>query len=119
MSNITLGWINENIAFLLALGGGLFALYKAIKKAFEAGLKPVMDKISTVESNLTEEMKKIDKNSTKNFLVTIINEIERGQKMDEVTMERFWEEYEHYVNDLDGNSYIKKRVTKLQNEDKL
>ena len=119
MKEVTLGWINENIAFILALGGGLFALYKAIKKAFEAGLKPVMDRISTVENNLTKEMRKIDTNSTKNFLVARINEVEQGQKLDPVTLERFWEQYEHYIKDLDGNTYIKKRVEQLQKKKKL
>ena len=119
MKDLTFGWLNENIAFILALGGGLFALYKAIKKAFEAGLKPVMDKIDNVEKNLKIEMKKIDVNSTKNFLVARINEVEQGQTLDAVTLERFWEQYEHYINDLDGNTYIKKRVEALQKSGKL
>lgn len=119
MKDLTFGWLNENIAFILALGGGLFALYTAIKKAFEAGLKPVIEKIETVEHSLKDEMKKIDMNATKNFLVAQIDEVERGQTLDAITLERFWEQYEHYIKDLEGNTYIKKRVEALQKNGKL
>ena len=78
-----------------------------------------MKKITSMESNLKEEMKKIDMNSTKNFLVARINEIEQGQKLDSITMERFWEQYEHYTKDLDGNTYIKTRVEHLKKKKKI
>lgn len=119
MENITLGWLNNNIAFIVTLVGGLWAVYTAIKKAFDKGLSPIVKQIDTVESNLKSELMKIDMNHTKNFLVARINDIEQGQKLDEVSLERFWEEYEHYRKDLDGNSYIEKRVEALQKKKKL
>ena len=119
MQNITLAWISENIAFILTLCGGLFAVYTAIKKVFNKGLEPIVKQIDNVETSLKGELKKIDMNSTKNFLVARINEVEQGQKLDAVTLERFWEEYEHYKNDLQGNSYISKRVEALQKKKKI
>lgn len=119
MENVTLGWLNNNIAFIVTLVGGLWAVYTAIKKAFNKGLEPIVKQINTVETNLKSELKKIDMNSTKNFLVARINEIEQGQKLDQVSLERFWEEYEHYTKDLGGNSYIVKRVEALQKKKKL
>ena len=119
MENITLGWLNNNIAFVVTLVGGLWAVYKAIKKAFNSGLDPIVKQINSVESNLKSELVKIDMNHTKNFLVARINDIEQGQKLDEVSLERFWEEYEHYTKDLGGNSYIVKREKALQKKKKL
>lgn len=120
MENVTLGWINQNVGFIIALFGGLFAVYSALKKVFDKGmLEPITKQIMDLEKSLIKEIRKVDMNTTKNFLIDKIQEVENGIKLDPVTLERFWEEYEHYVKDLDGNSYIEKRVENLQKKKKI
>lgn len=126
MENITLKWISDNITFLVTFIGGLWAVYMGIKKIFNKGLEPVTkkitelgEKIDNVEKHLKEQLNKLDIQSTKNFLVSVIDDVKSGKKIDPITHERFWEEYEHYVEDLNGNSYIKNEVEKLKSKKKL
>ena len=108
MSNITLGQIE---AFFLWIGGFIGAtsvVVVAVKKAIEAGFKPVNDKID-----------KVDKNATMNYLVARMDEIDHGQKLEGVPRKRFLEEYEHYTKDLGGNTYIHEEYERLKKEGKL
>lgn len=118
MEEITLGMIDSWLKFVLAFGGSITAIYIAIKKGLDKGLKPTNDKIDNLKTSLTDQINKSDMNSTKNFLVARLSEIKSNSKLDDITMERFWEQYEHYIN-LGGNSYIKNEVERLKKEGKL
>lgn len=126
MEDLTLKWISDNVAFIVTFAGGLTGIYLFIKKAFTVGLKPIEEKITkidtkitNVETSLKEQIKVTDLNSTKNFLVARLEDIKNGQDLDSISLERFWEEYEHYKEDLKGNSYIENEVKKLQKDGKL
>lgn len=108
MENITLGQMQNIVVFLTTFAGGLWAIIKAIKITIEKGLKPINDKID-----------RVDKNATMNYLVSRINDIDNGQALESVSKKRFYDEYEHYKNDLKGNSYIQKEVDRLEREGKL
>lgn len=118
MENLTLG----AIAGALALVIGIYASIKKIKKEFtdifDNALKPTNKKIDDLGADLTKKIENTDINSTKNFLVARISELKSDGKLDDISKERFYEQYEHYIK-MGGNSYIKSEVEKLQKEGKL
>ena len=106
MDNITLGQISNLMVWVLGFGGSTIAIITAIKKAVASAFKPINSKIDNV-----------DMNSTKNFLVRCIADMERHE-IDQVTKMRFYEQFEHYQK-LGGNSYITSEVERLKKEGKL
>lgn len=74
-----------------------------------------LDQIIIDISSVRVELKKVDMESTKNYLVMVLSDIEKGKKMDEIESERFWEQYRHYT-EAGGNSYIKRRVERYKEE---
>lgn len=107
MENITLGDIATWAAFLAAFGGSVAAIIRGVNKAVGKLLEPVVKQIESV-----------DRENCKNFLVTFLAETERGQEHDQIEVERFHEQFEHYKA-IGGNSYIKAKVDKLQKSGKL
>ena len=118
MQSITLGQISVAIAFLVGLISGVIylntVLKNALKKLFSAEFEKIDDKLDDLQSKIED----VDLESCKNYLVSILADIERGNSPDEIEMERFWERYEHYT-DQGGNTYIKHKVEKLKAEGRL
>lgn len=111
MADITLGQIAEGLGVIVAILGGYGVLYKKISDSIETMIgKQLEPIISTMED--------LDLETCKNFLVRCIADIERGDKMSETEVERFWEQYEHYTK-KGGNSYIKEKIEKLKASGKL
>ena len=77
------------------------------------------NKLDEMKEDLKKDIKKVDESCSKNFLVHFLKDIENDEKIDEVEFERFYEVYDHYTNDLHLNSYIHRKVEKLQKEGKL
>ena len=107
MENITLGDIATWAAFVVALGGSVAAIIRGVGKAVEKLLEPVK-----------KQIRDVDLENCKNYLVTFLAAVERGQEHDEIELERFHEQLGHYQQ-IGGNSYIKSKVEKLQKEGKL
>ncbi|MBE6146934.1 MAG: hypothetical protein E7168_01210 [Firmicutes bacterium] len=76
-------------------------------------------KLEQIKSEIQKDIKKVDEGCSKNFLVSFLKDVENGEKIDEVEYERFYEVYDHYTNDLHLNSYIHRKVEKLEKEGKL
>lgn len=118
MEKITLEQIAVAITFLVGFVGGIGFLNRNIKSWFtkfvEEQFSPFQKKINEMNDNI----KKVDTESCKNYLVRCLGDFEQGCEMSDVEQERFWEQYEHYLKS-GGNSYIKHRVEKLQSEGKL
>lgn len=118
MESITIGQIALVIAFLVAFIKGIEYLYvlssKGAEKWFKRLLKPMEDKLDTIDAKTNS----IDLGACKNFLVRFLADVEQENKIDEVEKERFYEVYEHYTK-LGGNSYIHDKVEKLKKENKL
>lgn len=108
MEDITLNQIKDIVLWLTAFGGGITILVKTVKNTISKAFKPIEDKID-----------KVDKNSTMNYLVRCMDDIDKGQKFDGVVRKRFIDQYEHYTHDLKGNSYISTEVKRLEREGKL
>lgn len=107
MENITLGDLARWAAFAVTIGGSIAAIIRGVNKAVGKLLEPVVKQIESV-----------DRENCKNFLVTFLAETERGQEHDQIELERFHEQFEHYKA-IGGNSYIKAKVDKLQKNGKL
>lgn len=119
MENITVGQIAIAVAFIAALITGGIKIKDAVKKWLEnllkekfdevrKEIKAVSDKVDNLESSLFD----VDLENCKNYLVTYISEVKRGESKDEIEKQRFWEEYKHYT-DKGGNSYIRHDVEEL------
>ena len=94
---------------------------KELKDALKDMLKDQFEEVNTKLDNMQKRINKIDEQACKNFLIRYLADIERGDTIYESEKQRFWEEYDHYVDpdEVDGNSYIKEWVTKLKEEGRL
>ena len=115
MENITLEFIGEFIAFIAALVGGLGYLNKTLKKWLTKLIVDQQNEINTKLDAMSKQLTRVDIESTKNFLVRCIADFENNTEISETELERFWEQYGHYI-DAGGNTYIKERVEKLKKE---
>ena len=113
MENITLGQIGGAVAFLVALISGVGFISARVQKAVQNALHDQMGNIDKRFDTLEAKMQSVDMESTKNFLVSVLTEMDKGQWVDEIERERFWEQYEHYSK-IGGNSYIKRKVEELK-----
>ena len=107
MEQITLEDIYRIIAWIVAFGGGVAAILRGVKKVMQKLLAPI-----------EKQIREVDMENCKNYLVTFLAGVERGQQHDEIELERFHEQLGHYQQ-IGGNSYIKSKVEKLQKEGKL
>ena len=82
--------------------GAVTAICVFLKKVINKGLEPIMAKID-----------KIDKSQSMNYLVSFLADKEKGVEKDQVETQRAYDVYDHYVNDLKGNSYIKDKWERL------
>ena len=115
---ITLGQIGLAVTFLVSLISGIAFLRKSLKKWIGSTMTEQMDTLGKKIDTIHDRVEEVDQQATKNFLVRILSDVERGKELDEIEEERLWEEYEHYTSH-GGNSYIKRKVEKLKQEGKL
>ena len=116
MENITLGQFNNLILFVVTLVGGLATCYAFLQKGVKKMLlEPLEKKMTAIEKKID----KVDKNATMNYLVRCIEDIDRGTLVDRVAKMRFYDQYHHYVDDLNGNTYIKEEIDRLKKEGKI
>lgn len=134
MNDLILGLTLEQISALVIFVGGLIAGIKylkkeigeALKKILEGQFKEMNDKLDNVQEELNgkldemeKSIKKLDIQTSKNFLIRYLADIERGEDIYESEKQRFWDEYKHYKDDLKENAYITEWVDKLKKEGKL
>ena len=120
--------MNELVAFLTTVAGVLTALgviagfgRKMLSKWLCEALKPTNDKLDHLRDRVNEVDRKIelvDVSARKNFLVNVLDRVDRGEKLDSAVEQRLWENYDAYIGE-GGNSYIKETVERLQREKKL
>lgn len=105
MEHITIGQISTFLALIVGILGSVKYLSNEFKKQVEKTLKPINDNI-----------KELDVSQCKNYLVRYLKDVEQGNKLDTVEIERAYEIYDHYTNDLKQNSYIHKRWEELEDK---
>lgn len=112
LGNLTLNNLAADIGLLTVIVVGFSTVYVKLKDVL---VKTIVDQLDPV----TKAINKVDKETTKNFLVRCIADIERNDVMSETERERFYEQYGHYTKDLKGNTYIKAKIEKLEAEGKI
>ena len=100
---------------IVALITGIKYLLNEFKKALDLALKPTNEKIDKID----KKVEKVDKNATMNYIVRCFNDLDKGVDLDGVAKFRLKEQYEHYINDLHGNTYIHDEYERLKGEGKL
>lgn len=106
MENITIGQINAFLGILAGIitSGSIIIVF--IQKSLKKLIKNELEPIST-------QIKDLDVSQCKNFLVGFLADVEQGNELDKVELERAYEIYDHYINDLKQNSYIHNRWVQL------
>ena len=113
MSDWTLGYIAEGVVFLAGFLGALGVLNSTLKKWLSKVMSEQTKAISDQMNQMLVHLDNIDKETTKNYLVQFISEVKRGEMINETERQRFYEEYEHYI-DLKGNTYIMTEIEALK-----
>lgn len=111
MSNLTILQVVEFVIKLAAFCGACGVIFGLVSKVFTK-------KVSELIEPLNQRITAIEMDSLKNYLVMICDRLERGCEVSEIEQERFWESYEKYKS-IGGNSYIKSKVEKLQQDRKI
>ena len=119
VKNLTLLDISVIVLFIVALIRGVQELKKSIKEFLENLLSNQFKELNGKLDGMQSAIKKLDTQECKNFLVRYLADVERGDHIYESEQQRFWEEYDHYTDDLHENSYIKEWVARLKEEGKL
>lgn len=119
MEGITLGDIYGVLTFILGFIGAVTGICvffsKQLSKALNKSLEPTNQKID----DLSKSIKQVDIDNTKNYLQQALTAVENGQKLEGVARERFFENYDHYTNDLHMNSWVHAEKERLEKEGKL
>ena len=129
MENITLGQIAVALAFIVGLATAAAYIHKLVKGWISKSLREEFDginakfdgfknEITDSVNGIKKQLHEVDIESCKNYLVSFLTKVDRGDPIDEIERERFWEEYQHYEKQ-GGNSYIHRKVEQLKADKKL
>lgn len=118
IDSVTFGQIATALGILVAFGGSVAAFIAGLRKILNALFKEQLDRMDERFSKIEKRLDSVDMETCKNFLVTIVAEVDRGDALDDVQRQRFYEQYDHYRN-VGGNSYIQARVDELKKAGKL
>ena len=119
VQNLTLEQISAGLLFIVALIGGVKYLKKEIVNFFDKLLDSKFKTTNGKIDDLAGALRTLDIQTTRNFLVRYLADIERGQYIYDSEKQQFWNEYDHYIKELKENSFISKWVERLEDEGKL
>lgn len=88
-----------DIDFIIKIASFISALaiiFTSIKKIIDKTLSP-----------LNEKIKELDISVCTNFLIDYLYDVETNKEKENFKTKRAYEVYDHYINDLKQNSYIK------------
>ena len=119
IQDLTFEQVSAGLLFIVAFIGGI----KYLKKEIVDFLDKLLDsKFKTTNSkidDLATALRTLDVQTTRNFLVRYLADIERGQYIYDSEKQQFWNEYDHYIKELKENSFIEKWVERLEEQGKL
>ena len=113
MGSITIEQIMNFIILIGSLISSVTVIVVAVNKAFNRQLKKSCEGMYCEIKNIKDDLKVMDIGQCKNFLVRFLKDIEQGNEVDEVEIQRACETYDHYKKDLGQNSYIHDKWEKL------
>lgn len=118
MEDITIGQIGAALTLIVGFMGGIMYLKNALRGILSSVVKQELEPLRRQVDEMQQKIDRVDMESCKNFLVRSITDFERDKAISETELERFYEQYKHYI-DGGGNSYIKHKVERLQAEGKI
>jgi hypothetical protein len=118
IENLTFGDVSSALTLLVAFIGSVAFLHKKMKVWLTEALEDQFNAIDKEMQSLQDRLDRVDLEGCKNFLVKVISDIDNGDQIGDTEQERFWEQYEYYKS-LGGNTYISKKVEKLEQEGRL
>ena len=118
LDNITFGDISSTLTIIVGFVGAVGYLHTKLKKWIAHSQDEQLQTITKEIEALQRRLDNVDMESCKNFLVRCLTDFERGDQISETELERFWEQYGYYEKH-GGNTYISKRVAKLEHEGRL
>ena len=95
-------FLNAIITIVNFIGKAKKPVDKAVDNKFKEALEPINEKLETVN----QDLRRLDKNQCMNYLVNFIEDSKNGIPKDDIQKKRASEVYDHYTQDLHGNSYI-------------
>ena len=107
MQGWTLHDISAWVIWISGFIGGITVIIRAIKTSIANGFKPIEQKID-----------KVDLNATKNYLVSVLDDLDQGKELNDVSKQRAHEQYQHYL-ELGGNSFLKTKMERAIKEGKI
>ncbi len=118
MGNLTVEQILAGGGILVALGVLAFNLWGGFKTAVEKAVSDQFENLAETITDIKKQLVKVDMETCKNFLVRCIADFENEQPINETELERFWEQYDHYIKE-GHNGYIKHKVETLVRDGKI
>lgn len=119
IEKLTLEDISIIVIFIGGLIGGIKYLRKEMRDGLQEMLKDQFKEVNLKLDGLKSSLTNVDTQTCKNFLVRFLADVERGEIVFDDEKRRFWEEYDHYIDELKENSYIREWTNKLIDEGKL
>ena len=116
MGNITLGQIASAVALLAGLITGASVIVGQLKKWIQNVLNEKFGGIDTRLDKMEENIRKANVDSLKNYLMQEMRDIEHGEVLDEHELACFEDEYKRYTEELNENSYVKRKYKKLKDK---
>ena len=104
LSNLTLGDIAQAFVFLSGLIGSILYLKAHIHE--------------WVLGDTDKKLEAMEMEACKDYIVRVIGDLERDEKLSETEIQRFYDRYDPYVK-KGYNGYIKAKVEELQSTGKL
>lgn len=118
VEDITIGQIGAALTLLVGIVGGVMYLKNALRAILSSVVKQELEPLRKQVDDMRQQIDRVDMESCKNYIVTCLAEIERGEVFSETERQRFYEQYEHYIS-TGHNSYIKSKVEQLRKQGKL
>lgn len=78
----------------------------------------ILSNINKIFNPIYKKINELEKNQCKNFLVDFLARKENNEKITDSQINRAYEVYDHYINDLKGNSFIKDKWERLMDNER-
>lgn len=77
----------------------------------------ILANINKIFNPIYKKINELEKSQCKIFLVDFLAKKENSEKITDSQINRAYEVYDHYINDLKGNSFIKDKWERLMNDE--
>ena len=118
MGNLTIEQILTGGGILVAVAALAWKLWGGFKTAVSKAVADQFKNLSKDIDDIKKQLKRVDMEACKNFLVRCISDFENDQPINETEVQRFWEQYDHYTTE-GHNGYIMHKIETLEKEGRI